>query len=124
MTRSPRTHFARAALRRPAALVFAALVAASSGACADGTLPKKAANDPANPAAAEAPPSGASPLASSSAVVPSEAKGSPPHQHTPSPSSSSVYACPMHPEVVSAAPGACPKCGMTLVIDRRPRGNP
>lgn len=26
-----------------------------------------------------------------------------------------TYTCPMHPEVVSDAPGKCPKCGMTLV---------
>lgn len=25
------------------------------------------------------------------------------------------YTCPMHPEVISDAPGNCPKCGMTLV---------
>jgi hypothetical protein len=26
-----------------------------------------------------------------------------------------VYTCPMHPDVRSATPGQCPKCGMTLV---------
>jgi Heavy metal binding domain len=30
-----------------------------------------------------------------------------------------VYACPMHPEVTSTAPGKCPKCGMTLVKRRK-----
>lgn len=30
-----------------------------------------------------------------------------------------VYVCPMHPEVVSGAPGKCPKCGMALVEKRR-----
>ncbi|MDB5327128.1 MAG: hypothetical protein JWM57_2697 [Phycisphaerales bacterium] len=26
-----------------------------------------------------------------------------------------AYVCPMHPEVTSDKPGACPKCGMALV---------
>jgi hypothetical protein len=26
-----------------------------------------------------------------------------------------VYTCTMHPEIISAKPGDCPKCGMTLV---------
>lgn len=26
----------------------------------------------------------------------------------------SIYACPMHPEVTSDKPGKCPKCGMKL----------
>ena len=26
-----------------------------------------------------------------------------------------LYACPMHPDVTSDTPGACPKCGMKLV---------
>jgi FtsP/CotA-like multicopper oxidase with cupredoxin domain len=29
--------------------------------------------------------------------------------------SKTIYTCPMHPEVQQAAPGKCPKCGMTLV---------
>lgn len=28
---------------------------------------------------------------------------------------SSIYTCPMHPEVISGKPGKCPKCGMDLV---------
>jgi len=26
------------------------------------------------------------------------------------------YTCTMHPEIISDTPGACPKCGMTMVI--------
>ncbi len=29
-------------------------------------------------------------------------------------SESVIYTCPMHPEVISDKPGACPKCGMAL----------
>ena len=38
--------------------------------------------------------------------------------HTPSGTTTSGaagYTCPMHPEVKSATPGSCPKCGMALV---------
>lgn len=30
------------------------------------------------------------------------------------PAGPALYACPMHPEVTSDAPGKCPKCGMEL----------
>lgn len=56
-------------------------------------------------------------------------KGPPPPEDTPSspashtshttepqePAAPTVYTCPMHPEVRQPTPGACPKCGMTLV---------
>ena len=79
---------------------FAALALLGVGvACANGRLPPLAANDPRNPSAPEPPPP-----ASVADVVP------------PAPSASpSMYRCPMHPEVTSAVPGTCPKCGMTLV---------
>jgi len=35
--------------------------------------------------------------------------------HASEASDETVYTCPMHPEVQSAEPGKCPKCGMFLV---------
>jgi Cu+-exporting ATPase len=34
--------------------------------------------------------------------------------HTGAPARASEYTCPMHPEIVRNAPGACPICGMAL----------
>src|SRR5690606_32648582 len=31
------------------------------------------------------------------------------------------YTCPMHPQIVQAAPGNCPLCGMTLVPLTKPK---
>ncbi len=31
------------------------------------------------------------------------------------PAAAELYVCPMHSDVTSSKPGACPKCGMTLV---------
>jgi len=44
--------------------------------------------------------------------------GAPDPKARPAPArenSAVLYSCPMHPEVESAAPGSCPKCGMALV---------
>jgi hypothetical protein len=33
----------------------------------------------------------------------------------PAAGQAAAYTCPMHPDVKSDKPGACPKCGMALV---------
>lgn len=40
------------------------------------------------------------------------------HSQTAMQEATTVYACPMHPEVTSTAPGECSKCGMALVERR------
>lgn len=35
---------------------------------------------------------------------------------TTTPAGVTVYTCPMHPEILLDEPGACPKCGMTLIL--------
>lgn len=37
------------------------------------------------------------------------------NSNTNMPAGSTVYTCPMHPEITSSKPGKCPKCGMELV---------
>ncbi len=40
------------------------------------------------------------------------------HDHGAAAENANLYVCPMHPEVTSKTPGACPKCGMALVERR------
>ena len=48
--------------------------------------------------------------------APKRAPSPSPATRTSAPASpSTVYSCPMHPEVRSPEPGKCPKCGMDLV---------
>ncbi len=35
--------------------------------------------------------------------------------------SAGQYSCPMHPEIVSASPNKCPKCGMALTLASEPQ---
>jgi hypothetical protein len=51
----------------------------------------------------------------STSAIPHTAHESGQIKNTNATASEILYACPMHPEVSSATPGTCPKCGMTLV---------
>lgn len=115
--------------RRAVAVALSTLVSILV-ACADGALPPRAANDPANPAASESPWSNGAPAthsSASSAPTPSGSMDMPMPSGSmsmPMPSGSSsvtatVWACPMgHGNF--PGPGKCPVCGMTLV--ERPAG--
>ena len=85
------------------------------------------AQNPANPDAAESP---RSPYVPPRATANSEAPEAAPsghehHESAPGAESQAVaYTCPMHPEVRSSEPGACPKCGMALVPVEKEPGTP
>jgi hypothetical protein len=77
------------------------------------------ANHPASPAASEGavePPSTTLDIDGEAALAP-EPEAAPRRsakEHAPARAGTAIYTCPMHPEVQQAAPGRCPKCGMTL----------
>jgi len=85
------------------------------------------AQNPANPDATESPrPPYVPPRATSSSEAPEGAPSGPEH-HESAPGAESpavAYTCPMHPEVRSSEPGACPKCGMALVPVEKEPGTP
>ena len=73
------------------------------------------ADDPSNPSA---PASAMSPIALYETPPADAAHGihrpkKPPAE--PDAGTTTLYACPMHPEVQQTGPGRCPKCGMQLV---------
>jgi len=106
--------FTRAAL---ASAVCAGFLAA----CASAEAAPLAAHHPASASAEEVPlatpvggadgvPRGGDPARAAEAPL----EGHHPHDHAEKVEQGAVYTCPMHPEVRSAAPGSCPKCGMNL----------
>src|SRR5712692_11791018 len=58
------------------------------------------------------------------AVTMAFAQSAPTPSHSPPAQHTQLYTCPMHPEVVRAEPGQCPKCGMTLVPIKEERKRP
>ena len=102
------------------------------GACSPGPMPvSQSLRDPSSPAA----PEGTTPVVASAAAPgpsSSDAHGHAHHAHgnhaaghahhaesaaagAEGDPQGTVYVCPMDPEVVSNAPGLCPKCNMKLV---------
>jgi hypothetical protein len=82
-------------------------------------------NDPANPNAQETAFSPRPNLLQTDVPVTTEQPITEPtsSKHLPLPTPTTIYACPMHPEVVQSGRGRCPKCGMRLVPTEPPKTN-
>jgi Heavy metal binding domain len=88
------------------------VVANLVSACSPGPVPvAQSSRDPSNPSAPEGMLASAA-VASRSNDTTRSADTS---REPPDAGVSGTYVCPMHPEVISAGPGRCPKCGMNLV---------
>lgn len=123
-------------MRRRLPMERVLLIAVLAAGCAGRIpIPPESAEHPASPQApAAAVPGPSQPLApdrfdrSPSERLEGEETMAPsgghPHGHHGEPASptatpgTSMYTCPMHPEVIELNPGSCPKCGMTLVPKR------
>jgi hypothetical protein len=128
--------------RRHLAIVIPSLVLLQLTGCGSGVPPRSPALDPSDANGPESPPFSGSPALTEPPIVadgesvqgdPSNAAGSQQHAghghgaanvvgthsstatQAGSSDQSPTYTCPMHPEVKSAQPGQCPKCGMKLV---------
>ncbi len=102
---------------------LALLLAAS---CAGELKPRPVSLDASNPDASESPPRPASTTLAPEPPAAEEPETPTPHEHPhhgePA-KGSAIYACPMHSETTSPAPGECPQCGMKLV-ERKPAVEP
>lgn len=88
-------------------IACAAICVVTIASCSSELAERPRATDPGSVAAAEAPyhpPPSYEP----------DPLLSPVHQRDDKPVTT-IYTCPMHPEVRQSRPGQCPKCGMTLV---------
>jgi heavy metal-binding protein len=121
-------------------ILWMASLGVLAASCATEPPPRAVQLDPANPAAQESMPLEVS-LADVGALArdrtaPNTSSGPAPlplAENVPDAGAGSaaapaqVYGCPMHPEVTSAKPGTCPKCGMRLVLKSStppPQGKP